>query len=181
MSKISRSSSTHGFTIVELLIVIVVIGILAAISIVAYSGVQNKANDAAIKTDLKNMGSLIEVSKTLNEAVPQNEAQLSVVGLKAAKRSYGGHLVDGGTGFKYNGLYCSTIASYQPAAFAIVSSSTSTNVYSYANGGVNTYPTASWVGSGWGTICPAILGVSAGNSNAGIWLYENSIWKSWLP
>ena len=33
----------RGFTIVELLIVIVVIGILAAITIVAFNGVQNKA------------------------------------------------------------------------------------------------------------------------------------------
>jgi prepilin-type N-terminal cleavage/methylation domain-containing protein len=33
----------RGFTIVELLIVIVVIGILAAITIVAYNGVQNRA------------------------------------------------------------------------------------------------------------------------------------------
>ena len=38
----------HGFTIVELLIVVVVIGILAAISIVAYNGVSQKANNAAI-------------------------------------------------------------------------------------------------------------------------------------
>ena len=32
-----------GFTIVELLIVIVVIGILAAITIVAYNGIQSRA------------------------------------------------------------------------------------------------------------------------------------------
>ncbi|MDN5835695.1 MAG: prepilin-type N-terminal cleavage/methylation domain-containing protein, partial [bacterium] len=32
-----------GFTLVELLIVIVVIAILAAITLVAYNGVQNKA------------------------------------------------------------------------------------------------------------------------------------------
>ena len=34
-----------GFTIVELLIVIVVIGILAAITIVAYNGIQNRARN----------------------------------------------------------------------------------------------------------------------------------------
>ena len=38
--------SIAGFTIVELLVVIVVIGILASVSVVAYSGIQNRAKDA---------------------------------------------------------------------------------------------------------------------------------------
>ena len=37
----------RGFTIVELLIVIVVIGVLAAISIAAYNSVQSKARDSS--------------------------------------------------------------------------------------------------------------------------------------
>lgn len=41
-----------AFTIVELLIVIVVIGILAAITIVSYSGISSQANVATIKSDL---------------------------------------------------------------------------------------------------------------------------------
>ena len=40
----------QGFTIVELLIVIVVIGILAAITIVAYNGIQNRAKTTQAKT-----------------------------------------------------------------------------------------------------------------------------------
>lgn len=43
-----------GFTIVELLIVIVVIGILAAITILAYTGIQAKATVASLQSDLEN-------------------------------------------------------------------------------------------------------------------------------
>jgi len=42
----SKSIKNKGFTIVELLVVIVVIGILAAITIVSYGGVTAKANQA---------------------------------------------------------------------------------------------------------------------------------------
>lgn len=44
-----------GFTLIELLIVIVVIAILAAISVVAYSGIQNRANDSIVQQDLDAM------------------------------------------------------------------------------------------------------------------------------
>jgi prepilin-type N-terminal cleavage/methylation domain-containing protein len=43
----------QAFTIVELLIVIVVIAILAAISIVAYNGIQQRAKASAIASDLR--------------------------------------------------------------------------------------------------------------------------------
>ena len=43
----------RGFTIVELLIVIVVIAILASISIVAYNGVQQRARTTALQSDVR--------------------------------------------------------------------------------------------------------------------------------
>lgn len=47
-----RQRAQHGFTIVELLIVIVVIAILAAISIVAYNGIQQRARDSRRAQDM---------------------------------------------------------------------------------------------------------------------------------
>ncbi len=47
-----KSIHTKGFTIVELLIVVVVIAILAAITIVAYNGIQNQATDSRRANDL---------------------------------------------------------------------------------------------------------------------------------
>lgn len=46
---------TQGFTIVELLIVVVIIAILAAITIIAYTGLQARANNSAADTLVNNV------------------------------------------------------------------------------------------------------------------------------
>lgn len=52
--KLPKISSSSAFTIVELLIVIVIIGILAAITIVSYTGITARANNSTIQADLAN-------------------------------------------------------------------------------------------------------------------------------
>ena len=54
--------SKKGFTIVELLVVIVVIGILAAITVVSYTGVTDKANT---KANLSNAGGVISAAEAV--------------------------------------------------------------------------------------------------------------------
>ena len=48
----TKAKKQVGFTIVELLVVIVVVGILAAISVVAYTGIQERARDAQRSQDM---------------------------------------------------------------------------------------------------------------------------------
>jgi prepilin-type N-terminal cleavage/methylation domain-containing protein len=67
-----------GFTIVELLIVIVVIGILAAITIVAYNGIQDRARDVRTQSDIKNVYMIVEKYAVDNGSYPSTGG-LSVV------------------------------------------------------------------------------------------------------
>ena len=60
----------RGLTVVELLIVIVVIAILAAISVVAYNGVQARAYDSAQQNDIKTIAKALEMYYTVNSEYP---------------------------------------------------------------------------------------------------------------
>ena len=67
----------NGFTIVELLIVIVVIAILAAITVVAYTGVQQQAIESKAQSDLSTLQKAIiaarqTTGKTLRQITCSN-------------------------------------------------------------------------------------------------------------
>lgn len=60
---VKRASKQTGFTIVELLIVVVVIAILAAITIVAYNGIRERAQVSSIQSSLSSLNRSLEVAK----------------------------------------------------------------------------------------------------------------------
>ena len=59
-----------GFSLIELLVVVIIIGILAAIAIPIYIGVQNNANDSAAKSDLANAKTAVVAYYTANSSFP---------------------------------------------------------------------------------------------------------------
>lgn len=69
--------SRSGFTIVELLIVIVVIGILAAITIVAYNGVQDRALETRRLSDMTTITKALELYKIQNGEYPPVQSNSS--------------------------------------------------------------------------------------------------------
>lgn len=94
----AKNKQQSGFTIVELLIVIVVIGILAAITIVAYNGIQAKASD----TRMKSIASQIEKALLLwntDSNVPPKGGWSSTVAFNGTNCS------DGTGGWLYTGAY----------------------------------------------------------------------------
>jgi prepilin-type N-terminal cleavage/methylation domain-containing protein len=67
---ISLKKRNQGFTIVELLIVIVVIGILALLVITTYSGIQQKARNSKRQSDVKSLQTQLEAFFSQNGYYP---------------------------------------------------------------------------------------------------------------
>lgn len=126
----SRTSEQTGFTIVELLIVIVVIAILATITIVAFNGVQNRANDTAVQADVNNYVRKAKEFNVTNGEYPNTTNELDSLGVQAAQSAY-----DPST----NNLFYCTRVNTQPAdIYVFAARSKSGTIYYVSSNGSGT-------------------------------------------
>ena len=70
MFSLKKMRDSKGFTIVELLIVIVVIGILATLVVTTYSGIEAKARDSKRQADVKAIQTQLEAFYASNNYYP---------------------------------------------------------------------------------------------------------------
>lgn len=125
-----------GFTVVELIVVIATIGILAAIVIVSYIGIQKRANDAAVQSDLEAISGILEsyrVNPNNTNTFPSDQATLNTLGIKASKQSYK-------TSLNLNFIYCVSNSGANPyQAFKLIAASKSGAVFVMTQDGFATH------------------------------------------
>lgn len=143
----TRTQHTRGFTIVELLIVIIVIAILATITIVSYNGLQQRAYSTTLKADFSHItqkAELYRISST-NDSYPESLAEMTTAGFQFSKGSYNA------------ALWCYDNAT-TTTKWAIVADSKDGKTYYYSNitNSFTQYTTNTVQGYSGGVTCPGI-------------------------
>ncbi|MCD8561695.1 type II secretion system GspH family protein [Candidatus Saccharibacteria bacterium] len=152
-----------GFTIVELLIVIVVIAILAAITVVAYTGIQSQAYDSAIKSDIQNFAKKMELYKAENSTYPPMNGLTSSMGIKLTKDAYGRDSQD------RNASYCVNTTTDRYIYYALSKSGKYFQIRS------DTPLEETSAATGY-NICTRV-GVASTQPNQGV--LPNNVWQAW--
>lgn len=158
----------YGFTIVELLIVIVVVAILAALSYVGYTSINNRAHDSAVQADLRQLSQNISLYYAERDVYPTTLAQIRTYGIIAVSKDSYADFFDGTSSYNY--LYCWNNTTKK---FALAARSRSGGHFQYRDGRVSPYTGSATLGSASVTIC-SNLGV---DDPSRIWLYDTGAWR----
>jgi general secretion pathway protein G len=85
-----RTRRVTGFTLVEILIVVVILGILAAIVIPQFTSASQEAIKGALSSQLQTISSQVELYRVRNAgALPDNASETVPVGVAASETGWG--------------------------------------------------------------------------------------------
>lgn len=157
-----------GFTLVELLIVIVVIAILAAITIVAYNGIQNRANNAAVQSDMEAIVKKMEMYKIENGNYPVNIAAINTIS--------GFHLTNSAYDTTNNNVYYYYDATHDIYAFGMRTKAL--EGYMVVNGKVSDVGSGGVAGVSGAATAQAITNAGGAYTYGSTWYISGTGWNS---
>ncbi len=164
------SKKANAFTIVELLIVIVVIAILAAISIVSYNGIQARAIETAATSDLVSIAKKMSLYYADKGVYPQTTQLTGDYAVKVNKNAFAEDRI-------LNLIVCS-LSPY--TSFAVIATTkTGKKLYiTNSTGSVREYTGgATWAVDDATGMCQTVL---SGSTFYGLGGYRNTDgWRPW--
>ena len=161
--KTTRPNISAGFTIVELLIVIVVIGILAAITIVSFNGVQSRAQASATQSALSQANKKLATYIVENLTYPADQTAFNTLIPNT-----------GATTFQYS-------ASTGPNYYCITATTAST---SYKSDSTNTAPASGACAGhavGGGTVITNLITNPSFEASQAGWTSSSNMTASYMP
>ncbi len=162
---IKNKTQDIGFTIVELLIVIVIIGILAAITIVAYNGIQDRARNASIQSDLTMFAKKLEVARTVTTDGLYPASLTAAMDIHANKSIY--------STTRNNWYYCPSEDKTQ-YALGVAYTAAGAGFFISSSGGIQASSNVSDA-----TTCPLVDRVN-GSQMGHIWNGTSGTWSTWV-
>ena len=119
-----KTKGEKGFTFIELLVVLTIIGVITAVGLVTYSRAQQKARNSRREADLKQIQAAIEMYHAEEGSYP-GSIYPSIVGLTSGEVFLGNTPTDPLTGdpYSYNGCTgerCQLSAQKEPSGTIVV-------------------------------------------------------------